>query len=116
MNISEILRNLREDKDLKQIDIAKILCITQQTYSNYENAKSEIPLNHLIKLAEFYNVSTDYLLGRVTYKYNLTSLNEKISSTITFGELLNKISKLKKSNLNSLLDFLDYLVNKKDNN
>ena len=55
MQINEILRNLREDKDLKQTDIANLLCITQQTYSNYENAKSEIPLNHLIKLAEFYN-------------------------------------------------------------
>ena len=113
MQINEILRNLREDKDLKQTDIANLLCITQQTYSNYENAKSEIPLNHLIKLAEFYNVSTDYILGRVSYKYNLTSLNEKIANTITFGELLNKVSRLNKSNLCSLLDFLNYLLNKK---
>lgn len=113
MNISEILRNLREDKDLKQIDLANLLCITQQAYSNYENAKSEIPLNHLIKLAEFYNVSTDFLLGRVSYKHNLSSLNKLLLNTITYGELLNKISKLNVSKLNSLIDFLNYLLNTK---
>nr|WP_317360206.1 helix-turn-helix transcriptional regulator [uncultured Tyzzerella sp.] len=113
MNTSEILRNLREDKDLKQIDIANILCITQQTYSNYENAKSEIPLTHLIKLADFYNISTDFLLGRVTYKNNLTSLNDLLINNITYGDLLNNISKLNKSNLSSLIDFLNYLLSKK---
>ena len=113
MNINEILRNLREDKDLKQIDIANILCITQQTYSNYENTKSEIPLNHLIKLADFYNVSTDFLLGRVTYKHNLISLNDLLLDNITYGDLLNKVSTLDKYKLHSLIDFLNYISSKR---
>lgn len=112
MDTFEILRNLREDNDLKQTDIANILCITQQTYSNYENAKSEIPLNNLIKLADFYNVSTDFLLGRTTYKDNLKSLNSLLLDNITYGDLLNKISKLDKCNLTSLIDFLNYLLTK----
>ncbi len=57
------LRNLREDKDLYQKDIAKLLGISQQYYSEYENGKRPIPVIHLIKLAKFYNVSLDYLVG-----------------------------------------------------
>lgn len=57
------IRNLREDKDLYQKDIAKILGISQQYYSEYENGKRTIPIIHLIKLANFYHVSLDYLVG-----------------------------------------------------
>ena len=59
----EIIRELREDKDLKQSDIAKILGTTQQVYSRYENKTNEIPLRHIITLCKFYNVSADYILG-----------------------------------------------------
>lgn len=58
------LRDLREDKDMKQSDIAQILKIQQTVYSRYERGFQNIPLEHLIKLADYYNVSTDYLLGR----------------------------------------------------
>ena len=57
------LRDLREDKDLKQEDIAKILNISQTNYSKYELGKINIPINSLIILATFYNTSIDYLLG-----------------------------------------------------
>ena len=59
----ERLRNLREDKDLKQKDIAKMLNVAQTTYSDYENGKINMPTSILIKLAELYNTSIDYLLG-----------------------------------------------------
>ena len=58
------LRDLREDRDLMQKQIAALLDIDQRVYSTYETGKREIPLHHLIKLAEFYGTSTDYLLGR----------------------------------------------------
>ncbi len=58
------IRNLREDKDLTQEQMARILKTTQRTYSRYENADSTIPLEMLIKIADFHNVSTDYLLER----------------------------------------------------
>lgn len=57
------IRNLREDKDLYQKDVAKMLGISQQYYSEYENGNRAIPVFHLIKLAEFYNVSIDYIVG-----------------------------------------------------
>ncbi len=58
------LRDLREDKDLKQAEIADILGIQQTVYSRYERGMQNIPLEHLIHLADFYGVSTDYILGR----------------------------------------------------
>lgn len=59
----ERMRNLRKDKDLKQKDIAKMLNVAQTTYSDYENGKINMPTSILIKLAELYNTSIDYLLG-----------------------------------------------------
>lgn len=62
--IYERIRNLREDKDMTQTDIANILNITQRTYSRYENDERAIPIEILSKLADFHHTSVDYLLGR----------------------------------------------------
>lgn len=57
------IKELREDNDLKQADIAKLLQTTQQVYSRYEKGLNELPLRHLITLSRFYKVSCDYILG-----------------------------------------------------
>ncbi|MBQ4544368.1 MAG: helix-turn-helix transcriptional regulator [Oscillospiraceae bacterium] len=57
------LKDLREDRDIKQKDIAEYLHIKQNTYSQYENGQRQLPVDILIKLSEYYNVSTDYILG-----------------------------------------------------
>lgn len=57
------LRELREDRDLTQADIANVLKTTQQVYSRYEKGINQIPLHHLITLCKFYKVSADYILG-----------------------------------------------------
>lgn len=57
------LRDLREDKELKQSDIAKLLHMSQQQYSLYETGKRELPMSMFITLAKFYGVSLDYLAG-----------------------------------------------------
>ena len=62
------LRDLREDKDLKQKDLAEYLQIHQTTYSDYELGELNIPVVVLHKLADFYGVSVDYLLGRTGEK------------------------------------------------
>lgn len=56
------LKELREDNDIKQRDLARRLNILQNTYSQYENGQRQIPLNTLIKLAIFYDTSVDYIL------------------------------------------------------
>jgi len=58
------IRDLRDDADLKQCILAEYLNIKQSTYSDYENGKINIPIEALIKIADFYKVSLDYLVGR----------------------------------------------------
>ncbi len=58
------LKDLRDDKDLLQEDIAALLGISQTVYSRYERGFQPIPIRHLLKLADFYKTSTDYILGR----------------------------------------------------
>lgn len=62
------IKDLREDRDLTQSDMAKILHCTQQAYSNYELGLRDIPTNILIALADFHNTTTDYILGRTNKK------------------------------------------------
>lgn len=57
------IRNLREDNDYKQVDVAKYLNVSQNTYSQYETGVIELTASTLIKLSKLYNVSVDYLLG-----------------------------------------------------
>ena len=65
------IRALREDNDLTQSYIAKMLSVNQRTYSRYESGEHEIPLSALCLIADFYHVSVDYLLDRtdVTKQY-----------------------------------------------
>lgn len=58
------IRDLREDKDMTQTQMAKILSCSQRIYSNYERGDVDIPTDILIKIADYHNVSIDYLLGR----------------------------------------------------
>ncbi|MCI9422854.1 MAG: helix-turn-helix transcriptional regulator [Dorea sp.] len=64
----ENIRNLREDNDKTQTELAEYLNIKQTTYSKYELGKINIPIEMLIKLADFYDVSLDYLTGRDSRK------------------------------------------------
>ena len=63
MHFYQRLRDLREDADKTQEDIAKILKVSRQHYSMYERGERELPMHHFITLAKYYNVSLDYLAG-----------------------------------------------------
>lgn len=62
------IRDLREDKDLTQKQMGEILSCSQRVYSNYERGELDIPTEILIKLADFHNVSVDYILNRTDKK------------------------------------------------
>ena len=62
------IRDLREDKDLSQRQIAQMLGMSQTGYSKYETGENDIPTHVLIKLADFYKTSIDYMLGRTDEK------------------------------------------------
>ena len=62
------IRDLREDSDMKQKEVASVLNISMQQYSLYERGRREIPFHHVITLAKFYNVSLDYIAGLTNNK------------------------------------------------
>ena len=59
----KILRDLREDHDKTQMEIAEVLGTSQTMYARYERGANELPIHHLISLCKYYNVSSDYILG-----------------------------------------------------
>ena len=85
------IRDLREDMDLRQCDLAKKTGIDQRTISNYETGKTAPDAYALIKLADFFDVSIDYLIGRTQHDY---SSNEKRTRII--DEVQKKLEDLKK--------------------
>ena len=68
MDMNLRIRDLREDKDLKQKQIADYLMCDQSLYSKYERGERDLPLEYAAKLADYYGVSVDYLLGRTNNK------------------------------------------------
>ena len=65
MKYVKIIRDLREDNDLTQSQVAEYLGTSQTMYARYEREASELPVRHLLKLCELYGVGADYILGRV---------------------------------------------------
>ncbi len=63
MNYIKRIRDLREDADLTQLDVAEVLGTSQTMYARYERGANELPIRHLIALCHLYNVSADYILG-----------------------------------------------------
>lgn len=63
MDYRQRMRDLREDNDLSQADVGKVLNKSQQGYSHIENGRAELKIEDLITLCRFYNVSADYLIG-----------------------------------------------------
>ena len=68
MNYRIRMRNLREDHDLSQRKLAEMIGMSQTGYSKYETGENDIPTAVLIKLADFYHTTTDYILGRTDKK------------------------------------------------
>lgn len=101
------LKNLRENKDLKQAQVADFLHISQQNYSRYENGQVELPLGTLIQLADYFDVSVDYLLGRQKDTYAEPMIFDR-----SVYDIIDTINKLNKDGKKSLLDYLDFLSHK----
>ncbi|AJA42884.1 XRE family transcriptional regulator [Clostridium tetani] len=71
------LKELREEKELTQEELGKFLNVSRQTVSGYESEAIEPNIGNLVKLADIFNVSLDYLLGRTKERYNLNLNNKK---------------------------------------
>ncbi len=107
--LGEILTELCIEKDLSQKKLAKLLCLSIGTISNYENNVHAPDLNTLRKLADFYGVTTDYLLGRTGYRCTPETLKDYITTDYTITTFINNILSLDSGSRNALLKYADYL-------
>lgn len=110
MEFGEFLAELRKERGCLQKEVAAYLNMTVATISNYEKGVHTPDLDTLIKLADFFNVSTDYLLQRTKYKAGIDSLNKELSADYTLGDLLNTTLELDHHNMNALLDYYELLT------
>lgn len=113
--IQQILKELREDNDLKQSDIAELISTTQQQYSKYETGESELPLRALTTLADRYNVSVDYLMGRTECREGVAGLNKKMSADFTAGAVISDILSLSSSGRAAVLEYISMRKMKETN-
>ena len=102
----EIIRGVREDRDLKQAEVAKVLGTTQQLYSKYENGQYELPLRALIALADFYGISADFLIGRTKCREGVDSLNKQVTPDCTAGEVLSDILSLSPKDRDAVIEYI----------
>lgn len=106
----EIIRNLREDRDLTQGAVAAYLGIAQQTYSSYELGISTIPPQCLVKLASFYGVSTDYLFGLTTFEKPADAMTQIYAKRESVGRILTRILNLSPERRKMLVDYVAFLT------
>ncbi|MDE6213993.1 MAG: helix-turn-helix domain-containing protein [Lachnospiraceae bacterium] len=107
--LRRIIRDLREDNDIKQKTIAEYLGVSQQTYSNYENGHRDIPIWAVVKLSKFYQVSTDYLLGADSGYLGNTNLNGKYLGDVTLHDVVYDLQKLSAKDRRDLLKYIRFL-------
>ena len=107
------LKELREDKDIIQNDIAKVLGITQTGYSKYEVETNDIPTDVLIKLAKYLETSTDYLLGLTDDDTPIKYMNRNLTNKEK--ELLERFIYLATEDQLKLIGYADSLNNKVTN-
>ena len=109
INIANRIKSLRRENHLRQWQIAQYLDISQQSYSYYEQNKRELPVRHVVKIAEFYNVSTDYILGTAPRRAGNYDLNSNYIQDFTLKNVITGICRLNPASRLELLRFLFYL-------
>lgn len=111
----QILANLRAEKGLAQKELALLLNLSIGTISNYENNVHSPDLNTLCKLADFYGVTTDYLLGRTKYRFDPQTLNRQISKEYTVLDVVDTVLACEKTNrVESLMEYARFLSSQTD--
>lgn len=101
-HIGELLAELRQDRGLTQKELGKILCVSPGTISNYENGVHIPDPEKLIILADYFHVTTDYLLGRTTSDVSPQMLQQAITDSKTLADIMNSFTKLPKNRQEAL--------------
>ncbi len=107
--LRELIRDLREDHKIKQKTIASYLDVSQQTYSNYESGRRDIPTWVVVALAQYYKVSTDYLLSADSGYLGSTNLKDPYLDDITLHDVMFDMQRLAPLERKELLRYIEYL-------
>ena len=109
MTTGRILTELRKEKEIGQKELAVDLNVSVGTVSNYENDVHSPDLSTLCKLADFFGVTTDYLLGRTSYRKDPIVLNRRVSDRYTITDIVNTMLTFESSTIDHLMDYARYL-------
>lgn len=110
MRFGELLAKLRKEKGILQKELATYLNVTVATISNYEKGVHSPDYETLVKLADFFDVSTDYLLQRTDYRASINTLNKPLIIGFTASDLLNAVMELDQHNTEALIDYYKLLL------
>lgn len=109
MEVGQILAELRTEKGVYQKELAVYLNVSIGTISNYEKGIHFPDLNTLCKLADYFGVTTDYLLGRTEYRYNPDTLNRPIAKDYTVANLVNTTLNFSAKDMRAVVEYVELL-------
>lgn len=107
--IGDTLANLRREKGIGQKEMASLLNLSVGTISNYENGVHSPDLNTLCRLADFFDVTSDYLLGRTEYRCPPEILGRYVALDYTAQDIINTVLSLDENTQTSIVDFVKYM-------
>lgn len=109
MTTGTVLTQLRKERDIGQKEIASYLKVSIGTISNYENNVHSPDLAMLCRLADYFGVTTDYLLGRTAYRGDLKVLNRHVSDEYTVTDVINTVLTLDSGTVDHLMEYAEFL-------
>lgn len=113
MDIGQKITKLRFEKGIYQKELAAYLNLSIGTISNYEQGIHFPDLNTLCKIADFFGVTTDYLLDRTDYRCAPDTLGRQLTKDYTVADLVNTTLELPPQDVTSMIDYIKYLKSKK---
>lgn len=110
MNTGKIITKLRTEKGIYQKELAAHLKVSTGTISNYEKGHHAPDLETLCRIADFFGVTTDYLLGRTNYRYNPKKLNLSVTAGYTMSDVINTFLELNPQSASKAIDYVRFLI------
>lgn len=114
MKTGEILAELRKERNLGQKELAIYLSLSTGTISNYENGVHSPDLTTLCKLADYFGVTTDYLLNRTNYRYDLKKMDEHVHRDYTLSDVVDAVLACNEHSIDHLMEYALFLRTRQD--
>lgn len=114
MDTGKILMALRKEKNIGQKELAAYLSLSTGTISNYENGVHSPDLITLCKLADYFEVTTDYLLGRTPYRYTSKKMDQRLSRDYTLSDVVDTVLCCNPGSIGRLMEYAQYLQYKQE--